>query len=195
MALSQALVADGVRPVLRRKIKSNIARRWGGGHDRDVGRAARVGADFSTIRGEACWHLSPAAGQPKWLTQHWEARGVLRLIRPSGPANNPEMVALRAECEGLQLALSLAQEALREERSDEEHWRDEAKHLRELLAAPKREPEINRACPRRRRLPSPTPSKHPRSRPLPRIARALKWRRQNWKRQARAFDGGRRLFA
>jgi hypothetical protein len=46
---------------------------------------------------------------------------VLRLIRPSGPANNPEMVALRAECEGLQLALSLAQEALREERSDEEH--------------------------------------------------------------------------
>ena len=70
---------------------------------------------------------------------------VLRLIRPSGPANNPEMVALRAECEGWQLALSLAQEALREERSDEEHWRDEAKHLRELLAAPKREPEISLA--------------------------------------------------
>lgn len=75
------------------------------------------------------------------------ARRVLRLIRPSGPANNPEMVALRAECEGLQLALSLAQEALREERFDEEHWRDEAKHLRELLAAPKREPEISLAEP------------------------------------------------
>jgi hypothetical protein len=67
---------------------------------------------------------------------------ILRLIRPSGPGSNPETAALRAECEGLRLALSLMQEALREERSDKEHWRDEAKHLRELLAAPKREPQI-----------------------------------------------------
>ena len=147
-ALSQALVADGVRPVLRRKIKFNVARRWGGGHDGDVGRAARVGEDFSTIRGEACWHLSPAAGQTEMAdTTLGSARRVLPLIRPSGPANNPEMVALRAECEGWQLALSLAQEALREERFDEKHWRDEAKHLRELLAAPKREPEISLAEP------------------------------------------------
>jgi len=54
----------------------------------------------------------------------------------------PETAALRAEVEGLRLALSLAQEALREERADKEHWRDEAKQLRELLAATKREPEI-----------------------------------------------------
>jgi hypothetical protein len=67
---------------------------------------------------------------------------VLRLIRPSASANNPETAALRAECEGLRLALSLAQEALREERADKEHWRDEAKQLRELFAASKREPEI-----------------------------------------------------
>lgn len=49
-SLSQALVADGVRPGLRRKIKSNLTRRWGGGHDGDVGRAARVGEDFRGIR-------------------------------------------------------------------------------------------------------------------------------------------------
>ena len=64
---------------------------------------------------------------------------ILRLIRPSAPASNPETAALRAECEGLRLALSLTQEALREERSDKEHWREEAKHLRELLAASKPE--------------------------------------------------------
>jgi hypothetical protein len=67
---------------------------------------------------------------------------ILRLIRPSAPASNPETAALRAECEGLRLALSLAQEALREERADKEHWRDEAKHLRELLGAPKPGPKI-----------------------------------------------------
>ena len=70
---------------------------------------------------------------------------ILRLIRP--PASNPETAALRAEVEGLRLALSLVQEALREERSDKEHWRDQAKHLHELLAATKREPEIILAAP------------------------------------------------
>jgi hypothetical protein len=39
---------------------------------------------------------------------------ILRLIRPSAPASNSETAALRAECEGLRLALSLTQEALRE---------------------------------------------------------------------------------
>jgi hypothetical protein len=29
---------------------------------------------------------------------------ILRLIRPSAPASNPETAALRAECEGLRLA-------------------------------------------------------------------------------------------
>jgi hypothetical protein len=72
---------------------------------------------------------------------------ILRLIRSSASASNPETAALRAECEGLRLALSLAQEALREARSDKEHWRDEAKHLRELLGRPKREPEIILAAP------------------------------------------------
>jgi hypothetical protein len=67
---------------------------------------------------------------------------ILRLIRPSGPASNPETPVLRAEIEGLRLALSLAQDSLREERVDKEHWRDEAKQLRELLVASKREPEI-----------------------------------------------------
>jgi len=67
---------------------------------------------------------------------------ILQLIRPSASASNAETAALRAEVEGLRLALSLAQEALREERADKEHWRDEAKQLRELLAASKREPEI-----------------------------------------------------
>src|SRR4029453_13575986 len=67
---------------------------------------------------------------------------ILQVIRPSAFASNPETAALRAEVEGLRLALSLAQEALREERADKEHWRDETKQLRELLAASKREPEI-----------------------------------------------------
>ena len=67
---------------------------------------------------------------------------ILRLIRPSAPASNPETAALRAECEGLRLALSLTQEALREERADKEHWRDEAKHLRELLRGTKPGPKI-----------------------------------------------------
>jgi hypothetical protein len=66
---------------------------------------------------------------------------ILRLIRPSAPASNPETAALRAECEGLRLALSLTQEALREERSDKEHWREEAKHIRQLLAATRPEPD------------------------------------------------------
>jgi hypothetical protein len=66
---------------------------------------------------------------------------ILRLIR-STPASNPETGALRAEVEGLRLALSIAQEALREERSDKEHWRDEAKQLRQLLSGQKPEPKI-----------------------------------------------------
>ena len=52
---------------------------------------------------------------------------ILQLIRHSASASNPETAALRAEVEGLRLALSLAQEALREERADKEHWRDQAK--------------------------------------------------------------------
>jgi hypothetical protein len=68
-------------------------------------------------------------------------KSILRLIR-STPASNPETGALRAEVEGLRLALSIAQEALREERSDKEHWRDEAKQVRQLLAGQKPEPKI-----------------------------------------------------
>jgi hypothetical protein len=64
---------------------------------------------------------------------------ILQFIRPSAPAPNFETAALRAEIDGLRLALSLTQEALREERSDKEHWRDEAKQLRQLLAATKPE--------------------------------------------------------
>jgi hypothetical protein len=60
---------------------------------------------------------------------------------PPIPVINPETAALRAEVEGLRLALSIAQEALREERSDKEHWRDEAKHLRQLFAGHKPEPK------------------------------------------------------
>ena len=67
---------------------------------------------------------------------------ILRLIRAPASASNPETAALRAEVEGLRLALSLAQESLREERVDKEHWRDEAKQLRGLLTASKREPEV-----------------------------------------------------
>jgi hypothetical protein len=68
-------------------------------------------------------------------------KSILRLIR-STPAINPETAALRAEVKGLGLALSIAQEALREERSDKEHWRDEAKHLRQLFAGQKPDPKI-----------------------------------------------------
>ena len=60
-----------------------------------------------------------------------EASSKLLGLRPR-PALRGPPEALRAECEGLRLALSLTQEALREERSDKEHWREEAKHLREL---------------------------------------------------------------
>jgi hypothetical protein len=67
---------------------------------------------------------------------------ILRLIRAPAFASNPETAALRAEVEGLRLALSLAQESLREERADKEHWRDEAKQLRGFLTASKREPEV-----------------------------------------------------
>ena len=67
---------------------------------------------------------------------------ILRLIRAPTFASNPETAALRAEVEGLRLALSLAQESLREERADKEHWRDEAKQLRGLFAASRREPEV-----------------------------------------------------
>jgi hypothetical protein len=67
---------------------------------------------------------------------------ILRFMRPSGSAGNSDVAALRAEVDGLRLALTLAQEALREERCDKEHWREEAKQLRELLAAPKREPQV-----------------------------------------------------
>src|SRR5262245_64597584 len=69
---------------------------------------------------------------------------ILRLIRPV-PTSSPETATLRAEAEGLRLALSIAQDALREERADKEHWRDEAKHLRQLLAGDKPEAEITPA--------------------------------------------------
>jgi hypothetical protein len=45
----------------------------------------------------------------------------------------------------LRLALSIAQDALCEERADKQHWRDEAKHLRELLTGHKPEAEITLA--------------------------------------------------
>ena len=67
---------------------------------------------------------------------------ILRLIRPSTNTSNPEMAALRAEIEGFRLALSIAQDALREERCDKEHWRDEAKCLRQLLAGHETKPAI-----------------------------------------------------
>jgi hypothetical protein len=68
-------------------------------------------------------------------------KSILRLLR-STPAINPETAALRAEVEGLRLALSIAQDALHEERSDKEHWRDEAKHLRQLFAGQKPDTKI-----------------------------------------------------
>jgi len=67
---------------------------------------------------------------------------ILRLIRPSANTSNPETAALRAEIEGIRLALSIAQDALREERCDKEHWRDEAKRLRQLLAGHETKPAI-----------------------------------------------------
>src|SRR5262245_53345941 len=66
----------------------------------------------------------------------------LRLIRPSASRSNPETAVLRAEIDGFRLALSIVQEALREERCDKEHWRDEAKRLRQLLAGHVTEPAI-----------------------------------------------------
>jgi hypothetical protein len=45
----------------------------------------------------------------------------------------------------LRLALSIAQDALREERADKQHWRDEAKHLRRLLAGDNPEAAITLA--------------------------------------------------
>jgi hypothetical protein len=70
---------------------------------------------------------------------------ILRLIRPV-TTNSPETATLRAEVEGLRLALSIAQDALREERADKQHWREEAKHLRQLLAGLKPEAEITLAA-------------------------------------------------
>jgi hypothetical protein len=95
--------------------------------------------------------VSPARGRTNMAA-------ILRLIRPSALASNPETAALRAEVEGLRLALSLAQEALREERADKEHWRDEVKQLRQLLAASKREPEIILAADE---IVPPTPTSEP----------------------------------
>jgi hypothetical protein len=69
---------------------------------------------------------------------------LLRLIRPV-TTSNPETATLRAEVEGLRLALSIAQDALREERADKQHWRDEGKHLRQLLARQKPDAEITLA--------------------------------------------------
>jgi hypothetical protein len=68
-------------------------------------------------------------------------KSILRLIRSSSTAN-PETAALRAEVDGLRLALSIAQDALREVRCDKEHWREEAKHLRQLIAGAKPKPAL-----------------------------------------------------
>jgi len=70
---------------------------------------------------------------------------ILRLIRPV-PTSSPETATLRAEVEGMRLALSIAQDALREERADKQHWREDAKHLRQLLAGHKPEAEITLAA-------------------------------------------------
>jgi hypothetical protein len=91
--------------------------------------------DSSTIPGEA-------AGTCHQQRDQFDMADILRLIRAPAFASNPETAALRAEVEGLRLALSLVQESLREERVDKEHWRDEAKQLRGLLAASRREPEV-----------------------------------------------------
>jgi hypothetical protein len=91
--------------------------------------------DSSTIPGEA-------AGTCHQQRDQFDMADILRLIRAPAFASNPETAALRAEVEGLRLALSLVQESLREERVDKEHWRDEATQLRGLLAASRREPEV-----------------------------------------------------
>jgi hypothetical protein len=91
--------------------------------------------DSSTIPDEA-------VGTCHQQRDPFDMADILRLIRAPAFANNPETAALRAEVEGLRLALSLAQESLREERADKEHWRDEAKQLRGLFAASRREPEV-----------------------------------------------------
>jgi hypothetical protein len=67
---------------------------------------------------------------------------ILRLIRPSASTSNSGTAVLRAEIEGFRLALSIAQDALREERCDKEHWRDEAKRLRQLLSGHETKPAI-----------------------------------------------------
>jgi hypothetical protein len=91
--------------------------------------------DSSTIPDEA-------AGTCHQQRDPFDMADILRLIRAPAFASNPETAVLRAEVEGLRLALSLAQESLREERADKEHWRDEAKQLRGLFAASRREPEV-----------------------------------------------------
>jgi hypothetical protein len=91
--------------------------------------------DSSTIPDEA-------VGTCHQQRDPFDMADILRLIRAPAFANNPETAALRAEVEGLRLALSLAQDSLREERADKEHWRDEAKQLRGLFAASRREPEV-----------------------------------------------------
>src|SRR5262245_53380729 len=91
--------------------------------------------DSSTIPDEA-------VGTCHQQRDPFDMADILRLIRAPAFANNPETAAFRAEVEGLLLALSLAQESLREERADKEHWRDEAKQLRGLFAASRREPEV-----------------------------------------------------
>jgi hypothetical protein len=83
-----------------------------------------------------------AVGTCHQQRDQFDMADILRLIRAPAFASNPETAALRAEVEGLRLALSLAQESLREERADKEHWRDEAKQLRGLFAASRREPEV-----------------------------------------------------
>ena len=116
---------------------------------------------------------------------------ILRLIRPSANTSNPETAALRAEIEGFRLALSIAQDALREERCDKEHWRDEAKCLRQLLAGHEMKPAIinvpePKAGPRpswRSRLPPP-------SSPSRRTARTPKWLQQIIRHHQHLTGGG-----
>jgi hypothetical protein len=91
--------------------------------------------DSSTIPDEG-------AGTSHQQRDQFDMADILRLIRAPAFASNPETAVLRAEVEGLRLALSLVQESLREERADKDHWRDEAKQLRGLLVAAKREPEV-----------------------------------------------------
>jgi hypothetical protein len=107
---------------------------------------------------------------------------ILRLIRPV-PTSSPETATLRAEIEGLRLALSIAQDALREERADKQHWRDEANTFgncwRDISPRPK-SPSRRRPPPMRpRSLLLPTPS---------RTVRTRKWVQQT--QQADATAGG-----